>query len=145
MKKLFTDFNMKERLKALSQNEIVRKLVPSLLLGILIAVSLSYVTPLSSAVFFAFQIVSLIGLIVIFAYYKEFRSLRIIFLGASITSLIFAFRTFFFSLIINEMVQITFDNVWGLFRSVLLTSLFSLLERLTKFIEDKTENRKPAS
>jgi hypothetical protein len=41
------------------------------------------------------------------------------------------------------MVQITFDNLWGLFRSVLLTSLFSLLERLTKFIEDKTENRKP--
>jgi hypothetical protein len=91
MKKLFADSKIKERLKVLSQNEIVRKQLPSLLLGILVAVSLSYVTPLSSAVFFALQTVSLIGLIVIFTYYKEFRSLRILFLGASITSLISLF------------------------------------------------------
>ena len=96
MKKLFADLKIEERLKAHSQNEIVRKQLPSLLLGVLIAISLNYVTPLSSAVIFALEVVSLIGLIVIFAHYKALISLRILFLGASITSLIFAFPLFSF-------------------------------------------------
>jgi hypothetical protein len=56
-------------------------------------------------------------------------------------SIVFAFQTFFFSIVGNGLVQIPLDALVGLFRSVLLTSLFSLLERLTRFFEDQVETK----
>ena len=143
MKKLFADLKtrIKARLKALSQNRIVRKQLPFLLFGIFVAIVLSNITPLSSMVFFGSMVVMIIAIVVFFAYSREFMSLRLLFLGASVTSLIFAFHTFFFSLVLNGLVQIPLDAITGLFRSVLLTSLFSLLERITRYIEDQIETK----
>lgn len=132
--------SMKAKLRGLWQNKIVREQLPFLLLGMLIAISLSYSTPLfPSVVFFLLSIVALLVFVVIFALGRDFMRLRILFLGASITSVALAFRTFFFSIVLNGLVQIPFDALVGLFRSILLASFFSLLERLTRFIEDQSE------
>jgi hypothetical protein len=131
-----------KRSKALLENKIVRKQLPFLLLGMLIAISLSHSTPLfPSVVFFLLSIVALLVFVVIFALGRDFMRLRILFLGASITSVALAFRTFFFSIVLNGLVQIPFDALVSLFRSILLTSFFSLLERLTRFIEDQLETK----
>jgi len=138
--------SMKSRFKTLLQNDVKLEkdqTIVFLLLGIATAFVLNFGTPL-----YPFSALFVVGIVLVLCFALvlllkgHFMNLRTLFLGASITSLIFAFRTFFFSLVMEEMIQITFDNLWGLFRSVLLTSLFSLLERLTRFIEDKIETRK---
>jgi hypothetical protein len=145
-KNIMSDENsMNVKFKALWQNRKVRELLPFLsfgILGILIAVILNSITPLSSSwVFFLFILVLLLILVIVFGWvYRDFMSLRILFLGASITSVLFAFHTFFFSIVGKfGIIGISLDSLVGLFRSVLLTSLFSFLERLTRFFEDQAE------
>jgi hypothetical protein len=132
---------MKARIKEFSQNEWVREQLPFLLLGMVASISLARATPLfPSVVFFLLSVVLLLCLVVYLALSKNFLSLRILFLGASVTSVLSAFLTFF-SLVRLGLIQISLDDIVGIFRSVLLTSLFSLLERLTRFIEDQTRNK----
>lgn len=61
---------------------------------------------------------------------------RPFFLGASVISVFFAFRTFLSISDSNGVIQIPIGTLAGLFRSVLLASFFSLLERLARFFED---------
>jgi hypothetical protein len=56
-------------------------------------------------------------------------------LGASIISAGLALVTFF-SLNRGGVIQISLENLTGVFKSILLASFFSLLERLTKYLED---------
>lgn len=134
--------NMKVKLKALLEKKIVRELLPFLLLGMVISISLNNVTPLfPSLIFFLISLAVFLVIVVILALSRAFTKLRILFLGASITSVLSAFRTFFFSIVINGLIQIPFDALVGLFRSILLTSSFSLLERLTRFIEDQLKTK----
>jgi hypothetical protein len=64
------------------------------------------------------------------------------FLGASLASITFAFHTFFFSIVSLGLIQISLNALVSLFRSILITSFFSLLERLTKFLEDREQKTK---
>jgi len=135
--------NIKARFKALLQNKRVREQMPLLLLGMLISISLSNSTPLfPSVILFLISLAILFVIVVILALSREFMRLRILFLGASITSVAFAFHTFFFSLVSKiGLISISLDALVGLFRSILLASFFSLLERLTRFIEDQIETK----
>lgn len=133
--------NLKAKVKALFHNEKVGYLLLFLLLGMIIAFDFNAVTPFSlTSMPFLVGIVGLLLFIIYLAFHKCFVFLRIMFLGASITSVLFASRTFFFSIVKLGMVQIPLDAIVGLFRSILFTSIFSLLERLTRFIEDQLEN-----
>jgi hypothetical protein len=145
---LFTAFKnrTKATLKKLSQKRIVRVQLPFLLFGMFIAIGLSYISPLSSVIFFSFLSVLLIAIIISFSLNKGFEELRALFLGASITSVAFMINTFFFTLVLNGLVQIPVpDGIVTIFRSILLTGFFSLLERLTKFIEDLVGAKKKSA
>ena len=135
--------NIKARFKALLQNKRLRKQMPFLLLGMLFSISLSYGMPIFPfVILFLISLAMLFGFVVILALSREFLRLRILFIGASITSVAFAFHTFFFSLVSKiGLISIPFDALVGLFRSILLASFFSLLERLTRFIEDQIETK----
>jgi hypothetical protein len=114
-----------------------------LLIGIIAAAFLNLLTPLFPSILF-FLFVTGILLFFIFNSIRlkvEILQLRVLFLGASVTSILFALHTYFFSIISVGLVQIPLDSITGLFRSILTISLFSLLERLTKFLEDKREKR----
>jgi hypothetical protein len=88
---------MNARLKALGQNKFVREQLPSLLLGLLIVVSLSYSTPLfPSVVFFLLGIAALLVVVVNFALSRDFMRLKLLFLGASMTSVALALYTILF-------------------------------------------------
>jgi hypothetical protein len=108
-----------------------------------ISISLNYGTPLfPSVIFLLIGLVAFIVITIILASSRAFTKLRALFLGASIISVLFAFRTFFFSIVMNGLIQIPFETLVGIFRSILLTSFFSLLERLTRFIEDQSEAKR---
>jgi hypothetical protein len=133
--------NMKVKLKALSE-KIVGDQLLFLLLGMLLSISLNIGSPLfPSVIFLLISLTALFVIAILLALSRDFASLRILFLGASIVSVLFAFRTFFFSIALGGLIQIPFDALVGLFRSVLLTSFFSLLERLARFIEDQLETK----
>jgi hypothetical protein len=134
--------HVKVKLKALIE-KIAREQLLFLLLGMVISISLNIGTPLFPSVIFLLISLAILLVIAIFlALSKDFIKLRILFLGASIVSVLFAFRTFLFSIVLNGLIQIPLDALVGLFRSILLTSFFSLLERLTRFIEDQAETKK---
>ena len=110
-----------------------------LVVGIGTAVTLNLLVPFFPSVF-VFILITVILLYLIFTSTKDkddLLRLRIVFLGASLASIIFAFYTFFFSIQSSGIVQIPFNALIGLFRSILITSFFSLFERLTKFLEDR--------
>jgi hypothetical protein len=114
-----------------------------LVLGMFFSFSFNNFTPVNpSMILFIVSLIMFGGLVVMSAYAKAFMEIRILFLGASITSVLFAFHTFYFSIALNGLIQIPLDALVGLFRSILLTSFFSLLERLTRFIEDQLEIKK---
>jgi len=132
---------MKSKFKALFQNEVLKSLV-FLVLGIGFSISINNVTPTNpSIIFFAVSLILLSVLLVILAYERAFMNIRILFLGASITSVLFATHTFVYSIVLNGLIQIPFNALVGLFRSILLASIFSLLERLTRLIEDQLKTR----
>lgn len=106
-------------------------------IGVALAVLMSFVTPLfSDVVFFLLVSIEVLFFIIMIALSRRYMLLRILFLGASVTSVLSAFVNFF-SLGKSGIIQIPFDALVGLFRSILLASFFSLWERLTKFLEDR--------
>lgn len=128
---------MNAKFKALLRNRKVGYQLACLFSGMGISVSWNSVTPgYPSVIIFLLGLASMLALVFTLASSRDFIGLRILFLGASITSVIFAFHTFFFSLMVYGLIQISDVALVGLFRSILLTSLFSLLERLTRFLED---------
>lgn len=129
---------MLKRLEKFLQND---EQLLFLLLGMIIALLLGFGTPL-----YPFSVLFLIGIVLllcfgaILALRGYFVKLRLIFLGASIVSVILAFVTFF-SLNRGGAIQIPFDALFGIFRSILLASFFSLLERLSRFLEEQNETK----
>jgi hypothetical protein len=112
-----------------------------LLLGMLIALLLSFGTPLFPfSVLFLAGVAMVLCFTVILAKKRYYMRLRLIFLGASIASVISAFITFFL-LARTGLIGITLDALVGVFRSILLASFFSLLERLTKYFEEQMETQ----
>jgi hypothetical protein len=112
-----------------------------LITGILAAAILNLLTPFLPSLFL-FLIVAVCLLVAIFVYVrakKGLLQLRIMFLGASVMSILFALYTFFFSIVSLGLIQIPLDAWVSPFRSILVTSFFSLLERLTKFLEDSSK------
>jgi len=78
------------------------------------------------------------GTAAILAFLKKFDELRLLFLGASVTAVVSAFITFM-SIINFNLISINLNQLAGIFRSLLLASIFSLIERSVKFFEDKSE------
>lgn len=118
--------------------------VLSLIVGIMIALAMNYaLTPnYLSMIYFLFETVVFSLIIVLsYGYAEGMLTLRILFIGASIVSIIFAFYTFFFSITLQGLVQISNTAIAGLFKSILIASFFGLLERLAKFLEDKANQR----
>jgi hypothetical protein len=112
-----------------------------LLIGVIIAVSLNLPPSIYPfAVFFILFLVILL-LVVALVFQKTHSSrlnIRVFFLGASLTSLGSAFLTYV-SLANGSIVQIPLNAIVGIFRSILLASFFSLLERLARYLEDETQ------
>jgi len=98
----------------------------------------SFLTAFNAMVLF--PVVAIILFIFVMSYKssEEFISLRLVFLGAGTASLISAFVTFI-AIAQNGLIQITLDQLAGIFKSLLLASLFSLLERFAKIREDNTK------
>ena len=112
------------------------------ILGIVAAISLSLGLPTyPSVIFFVMGLIFLLSVAIILACYRKFTELRLLFLGASVTSVISAFVTFF-SITNFNLISINLNQLAGTFRSLLLASLFSLLERFTRLIEDHLEAKK---
>lgn len=94
---------LKVKLKALLE-KLVGEQPIFLLLGMVISIPLNYCTPLFPSVIFL--LISLITFIVaafILALSRTFTKLKLLFLGASIISVLFAFRAFFFLIIKNTV------------------------------------------
>jgi hypothetical protein len=135
--------NIKEGLKRF-QNERVQDQIfqiSSLLSGILIALALNFSLPYPPTLFlFCFLLVMVFALGV-FAWLTEyFFLLRILLIGASIVSVLSALLTWISTGVsTGEVSYVSIDDnqIDGIFRSILLTSFFSLLERTTRFIEDR--------
>jgi hypothetical protein len=109
-------------------------------LGMLMAFTLSYITPLSPLTVFITLVAVAVVFVLLLAYEKDLANIRLAFLGASAVSLTLAFVTFS-SLTHLGLYSVTLDQIVGIFRSILLTSYFSVLERLTKFFEDQRHKR----
>lgn len=111
-----------------------------LIFGVISAVVLNLLTPFyPSLILFIIVAIMLLGAISYSVREKiGLLQLRVMFIGASVTSILFAFHTYFFSIVSIGLIQIPIDALVGLFRSILITSFFSLLERLTKFLEDRS-------
>ena|SRR5208337_1576898 len=133
--------NLKASLKAL-RNQRVQDLiyqVLSLLAGILIALILNNIEPLSYNTELFSLLLILVFIIGIYAWSSGYFVLvRILLIGASIVSVLSALLTWI-STGETGLIQITLTQIDGIFRSILLASYFSLLDRLTKFIEDRVE------
>jgi hypothetical protein len=110
-----------------------------LISGVLIAIALNLSLPtwISAMQFLSISLAVLFLVIIT----KNLSIFRMVFLGASFTSIVFAFYNFFFA--INTAIGLSFNLylLAGLFRSILVTSLFSLLERLTRFLEDRRKQK----
>lgn len=127
------------RLKALLNSKRVRDQLFYFTLGILTGISLSFGLPIYPIIiFFILGLTILLSIAIILAYYRNFMEIRLLFLGASVTSVISAFITFL-SITNFNFISIDINQLAGIFRSLLLASLFSLLERFARFFEDKLE------
>lgn len=110
-----------------------------LLTGISIALVLNNATPIFPSIIVFYVLLAVVFGIVVFAWLAGFFDLiRILLIGASIISVLSALVTFF--IIGNRgFISITLDQIAGIFRSILLASFFSLLERATRFVEDRVK------
>lgn len=127
------------RLKASLNSKRVRDQLFYFILGILTAISLSLGLPTYPVIiFFILGLITLLSIAIVLAYYRNFTEIRLLFLGASVTSVISAFITYL-SITNFNLISININQLAGIFRSLLLASMFSLLERFTRFFEDKLE------
>jgi hypothetical protein len=70
-----------------------------------------------------------------FPEFNSYMKIRAILLGASITSVILAYINYR-SIVSASDIQLN-AVIYSIFRSILLASLFSFLERLVKYLEDQ--------
>jgi hypothetical protein len=127
------------------QNEKVKDQILqilSLLTGIGIAWALNNSVPMAFSLDFFYFFLGLTIVFVIVSWLTEsFTIIRILLIGASIVSVLSALLTWV-STGKNGFISIDLNQIDGIFRSILLTSFFSLLERITRFIEDRVEAKK---
>jgi len=111
------------------------------LFGMIVAFLLSQLTPLLSLPAFVVLVVLTLYLVLQIFQAKDLGHLRLMLLGASIVSISLAFISFI-SITHLGNISISLDQIVGLFRSILLASYFSFIERLMKFAEDERRKRK---
>ncbi|MCJ7635452.1 hypothetical protein MUP77_24070 [Candidatus Bathyarchaeota archaeon] len=117
--------------------------IPFLLVGMLGGYVLSSIQPLFSDAIYFLIVLGVIIVIVLLSILKgdpkHRLRLRAFFLGASTVFIASAFHSFFSQIGPNHTIIITTSTFIGMYRSILLASTFSFLERLTKFLEDQNE------
>ena len=136
--------NIKSGFKRFQNENVQDKILQtlSLLIGIGIALTLNISLPVSLLFTFFYILLAVVLAIAVFAWLTEyFILIRILLIGASIVSVGSALLTWV-STGKTGFISIDLDQIDGIFRSILLTSFFSLLERTTRFIEDRVEAKK---
>ncbi len=114
----------------------------SLMIGILLALLLNSFTPLfHDLVAFGLVLVIVIAIAVFSWIDGQFVLIRLLLVGASIVSVVSALVTWA-STGESGLIQINLNQIDNIFRSILLASFFSLLERITRFIDDRVEAKK---
>ena len=108
--------------------------------GILIAVVAGNFTVFNAYIVFPILAFTLLTFVFTLKKASEFDLLRMVILGAGTASLIAAFITFI-SIGQNGWISIDINQLAGLFKSILLTSFFSLLERLARYREDQLKKQ----
>jgi len=130
---------MLKRLNELLKETRIQDHIFYFIIGAVNAIILSFGLPtFPQVLFFIAGLALLLSIASILAYHKNFVEMRMLFLGGSVTAVISAFITFM-SLTNFNLISINIIQIAGVFRSLLLASLFSLIERLTRFVEDRIE------